>query len=90
MIHGQPLFERTQQNKFIALALDRSRPRIRSVKVRACKGNEQGQFILSGGFLRDAALPSKFWQVPIELWHEESIYGNDANFHLALLHPGQN
>ena len=42
MIHGQPAFERTETNMFIAMhiALDRNRPRIRSGEVRACKRND--------------------------------------------------
>ena len=42
MIHGQPAFERTKPNRFIAMhiALDQNRPQIRSGEVRASKRND--------------------------------------------------
>ena len=48
--------------------------------------------ILFGGVLGSATHPSKpeFWQATIELWRGKTMYRHFANFHLALLHLGQN
>ena len=63
----------------------------RSCEVRACKRIPDASPMHSvWRFLGIAAHPSKFWQVPIELGREKTMYMHGANYRLALLRLGPN
>ena len=93
MVHGQPALELSNQHRYIAMhiALDRGSPQIRqAMSEHANAMSEATSKLLFGGFLGNATHLPKFWQVPNKLWRGITMYRHYANFHLALLHFGQN
>ena len=93
MVHVQQALELSKQHRYFAIhiALDRGSPQIRqAMSEHANAMSEATSMLLFGGFLGNATHLPKFWQVPNKLWRGITMYRHYANFHLALLHFGQN